>query len=76
METAVMEVAGLNDKVKHIVCYKGKPLIHCGKKQIPFIMQIMKNGTITHEVPMEVDKQIFVLKLMKEVDKELQNEPH
>lgn len=70
MSVKVETIVGLNDKKKHIIYYNGKPLIYCGKKQVPLVVTVIQNGRIREDIPMEIDKQSHILKLMKEMNKE------
>lgn len=73
MNINTIAVAGLNDKEKHIILYNGRPIIHCGKSKISHIEKIMRRGSVQTNIPIDEEKQRFILKLMKEVDKELQH---
>lgn len=67
MEVKVEAVAGLNQKRKYMIFYNEKPLIYCGKKEVPLIMTVIQNGSIKEDVPLEAGKQGRILKLIKNI---------
>lgn len=70
MSVKVETIIGLNNKMKHIIFYNNKPLIYCGKKQVPFVVSVIQNGAIKEDIPMDIDKQNHILKLVKEMNEE------